>query len=353
MVSRPSHPWPAEVTDEMVVRVLSSPARAAQGSNPYPTLWTTALTSAGIDVTEYSDLALIRNRWDYVHFHWPERVVARVGRSPRRFLIRLARVVALALARRRGARVVWTVHNDRPHDLGRHWADRLTLWLFQHLVDVFVVLSDAQAVTWRSRARGRPVLSSPHPLYQIAPVPVSTGTEEPRWTFTCFGEIRPYKGQLDLVRAFPSFAEPGQQLLIVGAARPDDSYSADLRRAVDATPGVRWIDERLDDDALDACLRASQVVVLPYRRVLNSGSAMRALQLHRPVVLPDTPDFRDLRREVGNDWVHLYSDLGVDFADAASRAVQRIPSGAPTFSRRSWSDVGNVWAALIGQAVRP
>jgi hypothetical protein len=60
------------------------------------------------------------------------------------------------------------------------------------------------------------------------------------------------------------------------------------------------------DEDICSLFDAADVVVLPYEDVLNSGSAILALSLDKPVIAPLVGSFPDLQSMVGNDWVHLY-----------------------------------------------
>ena len=53
-------------------------------------------------------------------------------------------------------------------------------------------------------------------------------------------------------------------------------------------------------------MNASDLVVLPYRDILNSGSVLLALSFDRPVLTVDTDTMRELRDSVGCQWVRLF-----------------------------------------------
>ena len=47
--------------------------------------------------------------------------------------------------------------------------------------------------------------------------------------------------------------------------------------------------------------------MLPYRHMHNSGAALTALSLDRPVLVPETDVNRDLARETGPGWVVTFA----------------------------------------------
>jgi hypothetical protein len=63
----------------------------------------------------------------------------------------------------------------------------------------------------------------------------------------------------------------------------------------------------LSDDRMALYLRAADLVVLPYRAIQNSGSAILALSADRPIVVPALGAMSELAAQVGDEWVHTYS----------------------------------------------
>jgi beta-1,4-mannosyltransferase len=111
--------------------------------------------------------------------------------------------------------------------------------------------------------------------------------------------------------------------------------------------------EVLSDEELAEVILDSAMVVLPYRNMYNSGAALLSLTLHRPILVPDTGTMRELRREVGDNWVHLYEgELTTEHVRAALRATAATPGGGPDLSRRDWARVGLSYAALYDSIVR-
>ena len=91
-----------------------------------------------------------------------------------------------------------------------------------------------------------------------------------------FGLLRPYKNVPLLIERFRQLAGDDHRLLIAG--RP---YDAAIRRGVErAAAGDARIALRLSwvpPDEVAQLFAACDLVVLPYRRILNSGAALLAL----------------------------------------------------------------------------
>src|SRR5690349_964742 len=146
------------------LRVAAFPAGRPGMSNPYAALFAGALRAQGAIVNDVPFAALFRTRYDVVHVHWPEWVLD--ARSSRRALVMLA---ALAWARRRGTRVVWTVHN-----LGHHEQTSRRAWAwnrFARMVDAFFSLTERGVDAARDafpQLRDTPAFVVPHGHYRDA-----------------------------------------------------------------------------------------------------------------------------------------------------------------------------------------
>ncbi len=95
---------------------MARPAFKNRARNPYNDLLYTAIREAGAEVQEYSSWPLLLSHWDILHIHWPESLLEtkswlHARWSEAKYLGLLDRV------RRHGTRIVWTVHDLKPHDL--------------------------------------------------------------------------------------------------------------------------------------------------------------------------------------------------------------------------------------------
>ena len=117
------------------------------------------------------------------------------------------------------------------------------------------------------------------------------------------GQIRDYKNVPHLVRTFRE--TDADAVLMVSGSAPKP-LAAQIRDSAGEDPRVRLDLRFLPDDELPTLLAAADLVVLPYRRIQNSGSAILALSANRPVLVPDLGAMRELQADVGGEWVRLY-----------------------------------------------
>ncbi len=84
----------------------------------------------------------------------------------------------------------------------------------------------------------------------------------------------------------------------------------------------------------------SEMVVLPYRFMHNSGAVLLALSLDRPVLVPDNEVNRLLEIEVGSDWVHDTTEI---WRCLTSSAHSRCLGNACRGNRRLAEETGRLW----------
>jgi beta-1,4-mannosyltransferase len=280
-------------------------------------------------------------RYDVLHVHWPDAVLG--GRTRARSAARTALwfVVLLGLRLRRRA-LVRTLHDIEPYDRVPR-AQRAVLRLFDRWTTLWITLSARTAPP-----RAAPTRVIPHGHYRDW-YACEPGASRVPGRILHFGLIRRYKGAEALLSTFAQLPDDSSTLRIVG--HPQD---CDLLASIDsACTDDRRVSARLEyvpDAELAREVGQSQLVVLPFDRVTNSGSLILALSLDRPVLVPATPLTEELADEVGSEWVLTYHPP-LD-ADALGRALASTKgtSGRPDLSRRDWPTIGAAHAAAFADA---
>ena len=332
------------------LRVVMHPLELSPEIQPYISLLAAALRERGVLLDEYRTIDVLCQPPDVIHFHWPEHTLnrSRLRRRVRGLLL----LTTLRFARWRGAALVLTAHNASPHDLT---LDRFDAWFmrsFDRLVDGVLVLSRSgwiDVVRERPRLANSVVMHTRHgdfrSAYPAPPPPEEArremGIDPIQKTVVFAGQVRRYKGVLALLDA----ARDLDLQVVVAGACEDAALRSELQRRAAADPQLHLRLRHLSASELSQIIGAGTAVVLPYRRVLNSGSALLALSLSRPVILPDTPTFRELQTEVGRQWVRLFDG---DRLTAASLEVALAdpPSGSPHLTDYEWDRVAD--ATIVG-----
>lgn len=291
------------------LRVLAWPI---DPGNPY-TAALYAEMEAGIRVDRYAPRQLV-NRYDVWHVHWPESLLN--IRNPAMAALKVRSFLAMVdFVRLRGGKLVWTLHNLKAHD-ALHPRLEAAFWRrFIPRVDGVISLSEiglAMARDRFSRLRGLPAAVIPHGHYRDAYPPCEINAREALGVapgarvILFFGEVRAYKNVDSLVRAFHEVKPANAVLLIAG--RPKGQALADeIVSAAARDSRVRLTLGFIKREQVAWYFRAADLVVLPYRQILNSGSALLGLSLNRPVLVPDLGSMSELKRDFGSDWVHTFS----------------------------------------------
>jgi glycosyltransferase involved in cell wall biosynthesis len=167
--------------------------------------------------------------------------------------------------------------------------------------------------------------------------------------FAFVGAIRGYKGVGELLEAFASSGDLGQdaRLLIFGKPLPA-RVGRDLEERAAADPRIVLRLERIPEEDLSRVLRAADVVVLPFRDILTSGSAILALSHGRPVVVPA---LGCLPETLPADAAILYDP---DDPDALTDALHRaagVDLPAMGIRARAWAD-GLDWGPIAAETAR-
>lgn len=316
------------------LRVMQSQRAPRATTNPYNKMLAEALAATpGLAHLDFSWRKALLGRYDVFHWHWPETRYH--GSTPLKATVNLMLTALLALRQRLSRRiaVVRTVHNiELPDD------DKVRLWLLRRI---------------DKRTDYRIVINTTTPLAEGTPHSLILHGHYRDWYARCkraprksgqlgtFGAIRRYKGLDSVIKAYTAAAELEPQLSLCIGGRPTTVELADnVRSRTTALPNVTLKLEFLSDDELVELATSSDLIVLAYRFMHNSGSALAALSLDRPVLVPRSPANEALADEVGADWIAMYDDeLDGETLVGAWRAAATL-TGSPDLSRRNWSDAG-------------
>lgn len=245
---------------------------------------------------------------DVIHMNWTAQVT-QSARTPWGAERNVARVLrALRSAQERGVRVVWTIHNAVSHDARNANQDARLATELAAAADGIHIMNRATERLVDFPVPADRVERIPHPSY-LGRYPESPTSAEarkrlgvPEHTFAALmlGHMKPYKGVLDFLAAAETVDRPCTPML-AGRGTTRDWRAIDA--ALGELPAVVHRDY-VSDGEVPTWFAAADVTVLPYRRILNSGSAMLSATFGVPVVMPDE---ESVLAEYGEcDWVVTY-----------------------------------------------
>jgi glycosyltransferase involved in cell wall biosynthesis len=275
----------------------------------------------------------------------------------------VAALAILDVAHWHGARIVWTAHNARPHET-RH--PKLEEWFWSAVVRrVDAVIHPSEAGQQAVEARFPELRRRPHAVVPLGhyrgTLPDSVTREEARRGFgipeharvvTFIGLVRPYKNVPHLVRTVRALPhKAGEVILLIGGAPHTRAVAADIREAANGDPRIRLALEHVPGQEVQRYLRAADLVVLPFRDITNSASALLALSFDCPVLVPARGAMGELQALAGADWVSTYDgDLTPEILVHALDWARRRPSGVPRLEALEWPEIARqtLSAYLLG-----
>jgi beta-1,4-mannosyltransferase len=309
----------------------------ATANNSFVQLFAKAVEATGNHVFDYEDSLVSMLKYDIAIFHWPNEFLANEGRA--RTLPRLAR---LRLARAFGMKLVWVAHNRAVHD--RAAALPSMTRAFINSLDGIIYLSSASREIIHESYPVRPHTLECVTVHGLYPPSIPAQAYTPPASdmpvrLASYGQIKPYKN-FDLVAALVA-GIPDIALHIFGMDS-DQTICAKISTfaANNSNITAEFNSEPFLEDQLEERIDASHGVVLPYRDILNSGSALKALSRNRPILVPAIGSLPELAETVGKDWVQLYHGE-LDRADLAefAAALRRPRPPQPDLRAYEWSRV--------------
>lgn len=297
-----------------------------------------------------------------IHLHW---VFAFAFPGGQRFpVIRSAAYlwfrIWLHTCRLAGLRLVWTAHNVLPHrpvfpdDVSaRRVLVRASDLVLAHSPAALAELAALGAVARQSAVVGHGPIA---PAYPVGWRRAADPAGGPR-RFLFFGQVHEYKGVDDLLTAFAAMpAEVSASLLVAGRCEDAQLRGRLSELASRAGERVTLRLEHIPQDEVTGVLSAADVVVLPYRSVTTSGSAMLALAHGRPLLVPDLPGLADLPDQAVIRYrggIPALAEVLERLARTDDGTLAAMSAAASSYSSQTtWRDIAETTAAAM-QTVLP
>lgn len=343
------------------MKILSNPAFANEQANPYNALLFRGVIENGSSVDEYSHTRLLTNRYDILHYHWPDGFINNPSLLKSFFRMGIL-LIALVICRLRKTAIIWTVHNIFPHDACYPSLAKRFLTFFSHRVDGLIFLSNhsrsqffetypphnpkpATAVIVHGHYKG----AYPEKMAKAASR-TKLGLPFESSVLLFFGQIKPYKNIDALLSAFAGIDDPLTHLVIAGKPANENLRKV-IEDAAVKNPRIHSFLSFIPDEDIPLYMAAADVAVLPYKNILNSGTVLLALSYDVPVLVPALGSMLEMQKAAGKDWIRTY-DGDVKPADMAGALDHFGPAGSCEFdiSPFGWDDIARQTLSLYNQA---
>ncbi len=298
------------------ISVLGWPAKINKDLNPYNYILYTSIEKFDIKVIEFNTQNLLKiNTYDLVHMHWPENIflVNSYIRMLRNLLFFFFLFSFLKIAKKK---IIWTVHNFKPHENKYPAASKIVHNILLNRIDAYICLTKYSANELEQKLapdKKNKIYVVSHPLYKEFYKNETTKSQslkkfnisENKFVFLFIGQVRSYKNVISLIKAFKA-ANIKDALLII-AGKVHDEVKEEIINVTKGVESIMLFPEFINDNDLQYFYNVCDLVVVPYKNVLNSGTAFLNLTFNKPMLVPNAGAFLELREMVGHKAIHIYN----------------------------------------------
>lgn len=306
-------------------------------NNPYQKLLIEHLEKLGVQLEHYSYsgtisllTVLVRSKPDVLHIHslYPFFLSLSTLKSIIRLVISLCQLLILRLM---GVKIVWTAHDLKHHESKYPKLDRIFTTVVARLTHAIIAHGETakQKVIKALHLRnGDKIFVIPHGNYldyyenriDQAEARKALGIPDTSLVLLFLGLIRPYKGVPDLINAFKHLHHDGVHLVIAGKVANDELVEQ-IKQKTMGHDNIKFMPGFVADEKIQVYMNASDIVVLPYRDILTSGSTVLAMSFSRVCIAPHRGCISDMLNDSG---AFLYDpDVEEGLLEAMNRAVQK------------------------------
>lgn len=228
-----------------------------------------------------------------VHHHWFE------CRDLITMVNALWKIFWLGLFRLAGGKVVWTIHNRRPHEQNFAFLNQILRRIWSKLPHRYHLHCQAaiSIMVKELNIQAERCFVVPHPAYPARPVGRQTGVDllhskyqldisnMARPVFMMFGSIAPYKGIDEVAALFAEQRIPGT-LLIAGRVKGQPGSASRLRTLAANGENIRLLLQMIPEEDVPGFMAAADVLLFNYRDILTSGGVALAQSYGKRVIVP-------------------------------------------------------------------
>jgi glycosyltransferase involved in cell wall biosynthesis len=202
--------------------------------------------------------------------------------------------IIIKLLKKMGYKIIWTIHDiskDYKYSNKRLRSNKKSRWLYQNsdykfvhyksniekLKDCFnVEISNVDVIF-------HPYFSYPNVINR-EDARRKLGIPLNKKVILSFGLIKKYKGHIELIEAFERLKIDDLLCLIVGSGSQDTETTKYIKNKSKQLNNLIIIDKYIPKDEIQIYFNASDIVVLPYRNITQSGIIPLAYSFSKPVI---------------------------------------------------------------------
>lgn len=297
--------------------------------NPYQSLLYEPMRHEGIDISylkpitpsaslnivlRFSSIIFHRCRGkDIFHIHWVNAFVpsAHIWKTPLfntfAYWVYVTNLFGIKML---GYKLVWTAHNVMPHEpvfingkdiLARKWLVRLS--------DLVIVHSEtAKRHLLEHGLHPKKIVIIPIGSY-VGVYPNTISQKKARgklhvpfdsFAYLFLGLIRDYKGVDTLITSYNAICSDKTSLIIAGACHDNDLRTKLKKLCVN---NVLWREGTVPDEEMQDYFAAADIVVLPFKKMTTSSSALLAFSFEKTVIVPSMGNLSELPASIAYTYI--------------------------------------------------
>lgn len=231
---------------------------------------------------------VLKEHPNIVHFQWLPFLEVN---SFERFILKSVKICSS------NTKVLLTVHNIYPHRLPKYSRHgyRIRFLHVAKYIDGYIVHLKSAKVEFNSEY-GIPmnkIFIAYHGIYTPEGYVQDKRIPDGKFKIVMYGFQNRYKGADLLVEALkllPQDVLQKTETCIMGKTDAElyDAYVGDLSKL-----NIEWINKFVSDEFLYKKIGSSDLIVLPYRKISQSGVLLLALSYLKPILTSDLPSFKE------------------------------------------------------------
>jgi len=226
---------------------------------------------------------------DIFLFNWIEGITRYRNAKVKVMFFFLFLLVAKILKKK----IVWILHNKRPHDLRINYLTNFTYWLLMKYSDLIIThsLSGIDFAKNNYSKYSIKVKYLIHPVQEIIP---AIADLQKKYDILFWGDILPYKGIVEFLKFYKDSNESSMfRILIVGKCL-NEEYKKNLNKYL--SENVIHINNFYEIEEISRLANQSRFILFAYKSesVLSSGLLLESIRMGANVIGPDIGAFKDL-----------------------------------------------------------
>lgn len=330
------------------MKILAWPAYKNKESNPYNwMLYSEIAKNRNVVIEEFSVRRLLLNKIDIIHIHWPENFLNKKNTIKTSFNMIFFFTLIFMLKIKR-VKIIWTAHNIFSHEEYHPYLEKIFWTYFLKNIDACICpthVGEKELINKHKSIRNIKRFTIYLGHYKEA-YKNNLSKEEARKILGIknsdivllnLGKIREYKGLIELIEEFKKINQPSYLLYIVGESK-NKTLEENIKKRLNNK--IKFIPKLIHSDKIQQYINSADLLILPYRKIFNSGAVLLALSFNKPVLVPKTSTFKEIQGKIGSKWIKTYEgELNmINIKEGIKWAIEKR-IGKPNINIFNWDKI--------------